>query len=72
MAVMIAGRSCTRTKDNVEIPDHITNLANPLFINTDTRETFLKYSTNVSNTTKEEINTLEFTSSYTLDDLGNT
>lgn len=71
-AVAIAGRLCMGTKDNVEIPDHVTNLANPLFVNTDTRETFLKYSTNVGDATEEEMNALEFTSPYAPDDSGNT
>ncbi|KAJ4158705.1 uncharacterized protein LMH87_009219 [Akanthomyces muscarius] len=40
-------------------------------VSTLNQETFLKYSTNVGDATEEEMNALEFTSSYTLDDLGN-
>ena len=72
VAVAIAATPCAATKDHVEVPDHMINHANPLFINTNTDETFYKYSTSVGDATEEEMNALEFTSSYAPDDSGNT
>lgn len=66
VAVAIGGTSCAGTKDHIQVPDNVTNSANLLFVNTD------NYTTSVSNATEEEMNALEFTSSYASGDSGNT
>ncbi|KAJ3498221.1 hypothetical protein NLG97_g1291 [Lecanicillium saksenae] len=71
VAMAIAGTPCLATKDHVEVPDHMIHHANPLYVNTNTNENFYKYSTNVGDATEEEMNALEFTSSYASDDSGN-
>ncbi|KAH8169391.1 hypothetical protein LIA77_11517 [Sarocladium implicatum] len=72
VAVAIATTPCLGTKDHIELHVNATNLANPLFHNTDTDQTFHKYSTSVGDATEEEMNALEFTSSYNPDNAGNT
>ena len=69
-AAIAAAHVCIGTKSNIEIPDYVTDKANPLFLNTDTGEKFYKYSTSTGNATEEEMNTIEFITALDYDDEG--
>lgn len=72
ITAVIAITLCIGTKDHIEFADDVTNSANRPFVNINTKETFYKYTTTVGDATEEEMNAVEFTSSYAPDDSGNT
>ncbi|KAJ2979405.1 hypothetical protein NQ176_g3275 [Zarea fungicola] len=72
VAVATAVTPCNGARDHIEVADNMINSANPPYVNTHTKQTFCKYATSVSDATEEEMNALEFTSSYAADNLGNT
>lgn len=66
----VVGMICNGTVNNIELPDDVTERANPFFVNTDTGETFYKYSTSVGIATEEDTNALEYISTYVPDTKG--